>query len=110
MVTAAALVSNAHDQQDGPLIRPAAYGADPTGRKDSSQAFAEAMKEALSRGSGRLMGDNVTDLGGVVVDLEGGEYLLHSPVILPPMFGNIRFQRGTIRASPSFPSHSYLIE
>ena len=56
------------------------------------------------------MADNVTDLGGVTIDMEGGEFLISAPIHVPPMFGNLRFQRGTIRASPSFPVDSYLIE
>ena len=96
-----------------PLVRVAAYsGADPTGQADSSRAFDAALKDALGRGrDGRLMGDNVTDLGGVVIDLEGGEYLLSRPIVIPPMVGNLRIQRGTIRALVgAFPPSSYLIE
>ena len=55
-----------------PLVRVTAYGADPTGHHDSTKAFAAAMATVFSHGSGKAMADNVTDLGGVVVDLEGG--------------------------------------
>jgi hypothetical protein len=111
IANSAALLSRKTCESDSPVIRIAAYaGADPTGLDDSTKAFAAAMVDALTRGSGHIMGDNVTDLGGVVVDPEGGEYLIGAPIVLPPMFGNIRFQRGTIRATPSFPAESYLIE
>ena len=95
-----------------PLIRVASYpGADPYGRKDSTLAFKACMADALTRGTNaRLMGDNVTDLGGVVIDLEGGDYLISEPIHIPTLYGNLRFQRGTIRASASFPASSYLIE
>jgi hypothetical protein len=99
------------DNSNSPLVRVAAYaGADPTGKRDSTKAFEAAMADALSHGSGMPMADNVTDLGGVVIDLEGGEYLISAPILVPPMYGNLRFQRGTIRASHSFPADSYLIE
>ena len=48
-----------------------AFGADPSGKKDSTAAFAAAVADALAHGSGEKMGDNVTDLGGVVVDHVG---------------------------------------
>ena len=111
--------SNAHDVgrvggsvTTSPLIRVASYpGADPYGRKDSTQAFKACISDALARGTNkRMMGDNVTDLGGVVIDLEGGDYLISEPIHIPPLYGNLRFQRGTIRATESFPPSSYLIE
>ena len=67
-----------------------------TGRTDSTRAFAAAMKDALSRGgipqpsppidkTGHAtpgkMADNVTDLGGVVIDLEGGDYIISAPIV-----------------------------
>ena len=39
--------------QDSPLIRVAAYpGADPSGQRDSTEAFGAAMADALRRGGG----------------------------------------------------------
>ena len=70
---------------ESPLIRVAALGGDPTGRRDSSKAFGAAVAEAISRASGRLMGDNVKDLGGAVIDLEGGDYIVSTPIVVPPM-------------------------
>ena len=98
--------------QDSPLIRVAAYpGADPSGQRDSTEAFGAAMADALRRGGGGYaMADNVTDLGGAVIDLEGGDYLISAPILVPSMVGNLHFRGGTIRASPSFPPTSFLVE
>ena len=71
---------------------------------------AAALAGVARHGSGHAMADNVTDLGGVVVDLEGGDYLISAPITVPPMYGNIHFTSGTIRTSVSFPKGSYLVE
>lgn len=94
-----------------PTIVVTDFGADPTGKADSSSAFAAAVTEALSRGAlNHSLADGMKDLGGVIVDLAGGDYLLSKPVVWPPMYGNFRMQGGTLRAAPSFPAHRYLVE
>ena len=50
------------------------------------------------------------DLGGVTIDLGGGDYYISSPLVIPNMYGNMRIVDGTIGASSSFPSDRYLIE
>jgi hypothetical protein len=92
------------------VIFPADFGADPTGKADSSAAFAAALVDMLSRGSGN-MSDGIKDLGGVVMDLQGGEYLLSAPLVIPQFFGNMRFIDGTLRAMAStFNASRYLVE
>lgn len=92
-----------------PVIFPSAFGADPTGHKDSTAAFAEAVAAALQAGSGKKLGGNATDLGGVVIDLQGGDYLISKPIVIPVGYGNMHVMHGTIRASPVFPEDGYLI-
>jgi len=48
--------------------------------------------------------------GGSTLDLQGGEYLLSAPMVVPAGFGNVRLSGGTLRASPSFPVERYLVE
>ena len=95
------------------LLYPVDYGADPTGVADSTSAFAALMAPLLSptrfNHNHRLANGNV-DLGGATVDLQGGDFLLSAPLLLPFCFGNVRFQRGTLRASPTFPPSSYFVE
>lgn len=51
------------------MIYPIGYGADPTGRQDSSDAILEALTDAFKLQTGLHMMPHVADLGGVVVDL-----------------------------------------
>jgi hypothetical protein len=93
-----------------PVLFPTNYGADPTGTTDSSPAFALVLSALLARATGKNMSDGIADLGGVVVDLQGGEYLLSAPFALPQFLGNLRIIDGTLRASPLFPPSRFIIE
>lgn len=51
------------------------------------------------------------DLGGAVLDLAGGVYLLGAPVVLPAGGGaNFAVLDGTLRAAASFPPDRFLLE
>jgi hypothetical protein len=95
------------------LIDPGFFGADPTGKTDSSDAFEGAIAELLRRNtSGHTMGGGLTDLGGATIDLMGGDYLISRPIVIPHGYGNFRIAHGVLRASPEFPTASgrYLVE
>ena len=92
-----------------PVVYPTSFGADPTGKTDSAAAFAAAMTAVLSRASGN-MSDGILDLGGVVMDLQGGDFLLSSPLTVPQFVGNMRIIDGTLRATPNFPADRYVLE
>ena len=93
------------------VINPVAFGADPTGRKDSTQAMYKAVAALLQLGqrSRSTLSSNITDLAGAVLDLQGGEYLLSSPIMIPQFFGNFYITGGTLRASSAFPADGYLV-
>ena len=93
------------------VFSPIAYGADPTGQADSTAAFELLMADLLSPNAthAHRMADGIVDLGGATVDLQGGDYLISRPLRIPPCYGNARIMRGSLRASPSFPSDGYLI-
>jgi len=94
-----------------PVVYPTDYGADPFGKHDSTDAFMAALKVMLTqRGSNHSLSNNIVDLGGAVLDLAGGDYLVSYPLVLPPQYGNFVIQRGTIRASSGFPSDRFIIE
>lgn len=60
-----------------------AYGADPNGKNDSTDAILAAISDAFSiQGDGFLM-QGITNLGGVQISLEGGIYKISRPIILP---------------------------
>lgn len=90
-------------------LKPADYGADPTCATDSSAAFAAitAALESLVVGN---MSDGIKDLGGAVVDLDGGCYLLSSPFVVPQFYGNLHVQRGELRAAPTFAGGAALLQ
>jgi hypothetical protein len=106
------LQAAAEDDTDASILRPTDFGADPTGATDSSPAFASAVAKLLAqRGSDRkTMASNITDLGGATLDLSGGTYLISTPIVIPPGFGNAQIVRGTLRAAPSFPADRWLVE
>ncbi|XP_054803414.1 polygalacturonase QRT3 [Prosopis cineraria] len=87
------------------------YGADPTGKLDSTEALLAAIADAANgHGEGFLM-DGISNLGGAQLDLQGGNYLISRPLRLPVAgVGNFMIHGGTIRASDSFPSGGYLID
>lgn len=91
-------------------LSPIAFGADPSGQQDSTAAFKAMHAAMMSRGE-KLprLAENITNLGGVVIDLEGGEYLISEPFVFPQMTGNAQVVRGSLLASAKFPSDQYLI-
>lgn len=99
------------DQINFPLLRPTDFGADPTGLTDSTSAFQQCLQAALAfNTSGHHLAFGVVDLGGVTIDLGGGDYLISAPIAWPVYTGNFRMIDGTLRASSSFPNDRWLIE
>ena len=104
---------NAHENASAPQsIDPTAFGADPTGKTDSTAAFARAVEALLSTKAmaPHAMASGIADMGGVTLDLGGGQFLLSAPVVIPPMYGNLHVRDGTLRASSSFPGDRWLVE
>lgn len=101
-----------HRGVSAPSVNVFDFGADPTCGEDSSDAFDAAVQAALAHDSGHSMGAHgkIIDLGGVTIDLQGGDYLISRPVIFPDFFGNYRIVGGTLRAGPTFPTDRYLVE
>lgn len=92
---------------------PPEYGGDPTGEKESSEAFEKALEEAFATEGGdeEEMVRGVKDLGGVVIDLEGGSYRIGKPISFPSSGGgNLVVKGGSLRASDTFPSDRHLVE
>ena len=89
---------------------PAAFGADPTGRADSSDAFDRCLVALLKVNTQARMAADIVDLGGASIDLSGGSYAISRPVVVPIQFGNLRIFGGTLRALPNFPVTGYLIQ
>eukprot|EP00730_Choanoeca_flexa_P016880 TRINITY_DN8057_c0_g1_i4.p1 TRINITY_DN8057_c0_g1~~TRINITY_DN8057_c0_g1_i4.p1 ORF type:complete len:289 (+),score=22.50 TRINITY_DN8057_c0_g1_i4:282-1148(+) len=54
-------------------------------------------------------GQPMKDLGGAILDLSGGTYLISQPLIMPPGYANFNIQDGTLRASSSFPINQTLL-
>jgi hypothetical protein len=93
-------------------LNPADFGGDPTGRVDSTAAFA-ALCARLFNASGRAgnrMASHITNFGGATLDLAGGEFLISAPLVVPVLVGNVRITGGTLRASQTFPADRFLIE
>jgi hypothetical protein len=71
-------------------VYPIEYGADPTGENESSDAIMKAIEDAFkmdNRGLELLLG--IRDLGGVVIDFQGGNYKISKPITFPSSAGNL---------------------
>ncbi|XP_068655906.1 polygalacturonase QRT3-like [Aristolochia californica] len=97
-------------KKNGRIFYPVGYGADPSGQIDSSDAIISAVNDAYNGSSEFTLMQGITDLGGVVIDLQGGQYKISKPIRFPPNAGNILVRGGTLRASEDFPSDRFLIE
>ncbi|XP_020576709.1 polygalacturonase QRT3-like, partial [Phalaenopsis equestris] len=87
------------------------YGADPTGKTDSTAAIARALSDAFRLPSNRSLYAGIADLGGAEIHLDGGSYLISSPITLPSSpAGNLKIHSGSLLASDDFPTNRYLIE
>ena len=73
------------------IFHPSAFGADPTGKNDSTLALQAAINAALDVviPAAHFIG-NASDAGGATVDLEGGEYRVSSPLWLRHGAGGVR--------------------
>ncbi|XP_057429568.1 polygalacturonase QRT3-like [Lotus japonicus] len=97
----------------GRVVNPIGYGADPTGADDSSDAILKAIAEGFAIGRSDEFHElvaGVRDLGGVVIDLQGGNYKISKPITFPSYVGNVVVQGGTLRASDKFPPDRHLVE
>ncbi|KHN47728.1 polygalacturonase QRT3-like [Glycine soja] len=98
-------------KMSGRVVYPVEYGADPTGAQESSEAILKAVGDAFGILSELELVAGVKDLGGVVIDLQGGNYTISKPITFPSSGGgNIVVKGGTLRASDSFPTGRHLVE
>jgi len=91
-------------------IDPETFGADPTGIADSSPAFDKVVQALLKLAAGRTTPSGLNDLGGAVINLNGGVYKVSRPIAVPEGYANYRVQGGTLVAAQGFadPSASSL--
>jgi polygalacturonase len=59
------------------------YGADPTGNSDSTEALLAAIADAAKGPSKGFLMNDIIDLGGAQINLEGGNYLISKPLQFP---------------------------
>ncbi|WOG81559.1 hypothetical protein DCAR_0100710 [Daucus carota subsp. sativus] len=98
-------------KSSGRVFFPIGYGADPSGAQDSSDAILNAVADALMvENDGHQLLPGVSDLGGVIIDLQGVSFKIGKPIRLPPGAGNLVIQGGTLRASDTFPGDRHLVE
>lgn len=105
---------------DSRVYKVTAYGADPTGKTDSTKALQQAFLDAFNAATttatandklNEFLMQGITDLGGPQINLEGGSYTISSPLHFPPTGGgNLVIHGGSLRASESFPKDGYLIQ
>lgn len=102
--------TNSEAKKNGRVFYPIGYGADPNGTQDSSDAILNALSDAFQPQKGLELLPGVNDLGGVIIDLQGGNYIISKPLRFPAGGGNLLVQGGTLRASDTFPGDRHLIE
>ncbi|KAF2286771.1 hypothetical protein GH714_029361 [Hevea brasiliensis] len=107
----ASLLVSETKQKIGRVLYPTGYGADPSGEEESSDAILKALNDAFQLQNGLELLPGINDLGGVVIDLQGGNYKISKPIRFPAAGGaNIEVKGGTLRASDTFPEDRHLIE
>lgn len=63
------------------------YGADPTGRLDSTEALQQALSDAFGSHVDAHLMEGVADLGGAELHLDGGTYKISHSLRLPNISG-----------------------
>ncbi|XP_038881228.1 polygalacturonase QRT3-like [Benincasa hispida] len=87
------------------------YGADPTGKIDSTESLLRALSDVYNSTSEGSLMEGIRNLGGAQINLDGGNFLISRPLRLPAAgVGNVMIHGGSLRASDDFPSDGYLIE
>ncbi|KAK4399553.1 Polygalacturonase QRT3 [Sesamum angolense] len=87
------------------------YGADPTGKADSTDAILAAISDALKGPANGFLMQGIVNLAGARVDLDGGNYLISRPIQFPLAGrGNLVIHGGSLTASGDFPDNGYLID
>ncbi|PWA76531.1 pectin lyase fold/virulence factor, Pectate lyase superfamily protein [Artemisia annua] len=93
------------------MILVTTYGADPTGKTDSTDAILEAISDAVSIDTDEYLMQGISNVGGVQINLEGGIYKISRHIKLPEAgLGNIVIFGGTLKASDNFSTDSYMID
>ncbi|XP_043688365.1 polygalacturonase QRT3-like [Telopea speciosissima] len=93
------------------IYRVTDYGADPSGKSDSTDALLKAISDAFQPPSDRILMQGISDLGGAEVFFEGGSYMISRPLQLPSTGGgNLLIHGGSLQASNDFLVDRYLIE
>lgn len=70
------------------------YGADPTGKNDSTGAILRAISDAVQGPGYGLLIQGIVNLGGVRIDLDGGIYKINRPLRLPKAgLGNLMVKK-----------------
>ncbi|WJX28061.1 Polygalacturonase qrt3 [Trifolium repens] len=96
------------------VLHVTSYGADPTGKSDSTDALLAAMADAAMPSNGLSEGhllEGIKNLGGAQINLEGGSYLISRPLRFPvAAVGNLLIHGGTIKVSDDFPNNGYIID
>ncbi|XP_074268938.1 polygalacturonase QRT3-like [Silene latifolia] len=101
--------------RSGRVYHVASYGADPTGKSDSTEAllrvFTDVSESVNNNNNNGYLMEGITNLGGLEINLDGGTYLISRPLQFPTLhLGNILIHGGTLRASDNFGTNRYLIE
>lgn len=87
------------------------YGADPTGKTDSTEALMKVFAEVANGGTNGVLMAGISNLGGAEINFDGGDYLISQPLQFPnSRLGNIMIHGGTLHASDNFPTDRFLIE
>ncbi|KAF5768800.1 putative endo-polygalacturonase [Helianthus annuus] len=104
-------ISQTNPVSSARLYRVSSYGADPTGKTDSTEAILSAIADAVAEEREGILMDGITNHGGVQISLEGGIYMISRPMKFPMAgVGNVVISGGTLRASENFTNDSYLID
>lgn len=103
--------SSIPSQSKSHVVNPTSFGADPTGVNDSTVQLQAAVDFLVNFGTTKDAQGRI-NLGGAVLDLDGGIFSISDTILFPPGYSSFSIYHGSLIARSNFTSAagSYLLQ